>query len=327
MSEEYEDVRRICTNCGVIDNPDVEDRCPSCNDEALDVDDPVDENFLREYFKQRRHSRWMTGAGIGFLVSWILLWEVLIIAGILTVAYMYSNWKKRQLPEPVQRAENYLFQQHRSDTWRLVLVTPLFLSMMLVVVAIAVGLGSGETAEQFAMEPAAVLNGEQWWTTVTYMFLHADVSHLVTNIIALLIFGAVIDLRLGHLKTAVGMVLAGIAGGLVHAIFTAQPETVVVGASAIVFGLAGANLVLVPKRPHLFVLGNLPLKIPTWLLVSVLVVVTTGVHIWLDHPVAWLAHLGGFGFGVIASLPLRSTPIPPVKKRLERRREERIAAL
>lgn len=91
----------------------------------------------------------------------------------------------------------------------------------------------------------------QWWRLLTSGFMHIGPMHLALNMLGLLLVGPAVERRYGHwqfLFLYIGAALAGAAASL-H--FSAN-SGVSVGASAGVFGCAGALLtMLVRQRRHL----------------------------------------------------------------------------
>jgi membrane associated rhomboid family serine protease len=134
-----------------------------------------------------------------------------------------------------------------------------------------------------------VADGE-WWRLVTAGFLHASPIHLLFNMLMLWWFGAPLESLLGRarfLAIYFVSILAGSAGALLLA-----PDSAVVGASAAVFGILGAGLVLERNRIQVFG-GSALLVVAFNLLLSfVLSYVSLG------------GHLGGLAGGAASMLVL-----------------------
>lgn len=82
----------------------------------------------------------------------------------------------------------------------------------------------------------------QWWRIVTSGFLHGSAAHLFGNLVALVILGGVLTIATGPLR----MVLVYATGlfGSALSVLAFAPETLTVGASGAIFGLAGGALVV-----------------------------------------------------------------------------------
>ena len=64
---------------------------------------------------------------------------------------------------------------------------------------------------RFAFVPIYVL--ERPWTVVTYMFLHANITHILFNMLALFFFGPRVEERLGSGHFIALYLISGVAGG------------------------------------------------------------------------------------------------------------------
>lgn len=156
----------------------------------------------------------------------------------------------------------------------------------------------------------------EWLTLITSQFLHGGWFHLVSNMLALYIFGDNVEDRLGHGRFLGFYLVCGIVASLVHV--WANPWSLVpaVGASGAISGVLAAYLVLFPTAR---VFTVVPLFFLPWL-VDVPAVVW--IAIWFASQllngllsiavgaealggVAWWAHIGGFVAGLILVWPLR----------------------
>lgn len=149
----------------------------------------------------------------------------------------------------------------------------------------------------------------EWWTLITYEFLHGSWLHVLSNMLFLWIFGDNIEDALGHVKFVIFYLACGVGAGLAHALFNAGSFGPLVGASGAVAGLMGAYIVLFPHA-RVYVLFRIvipiPLPIPAvwmlgvWFAVQLFNLVVAG-----DSPVAWWAHIGGMAIGAALVVPLR----------------------
>ncbi|MGH9177335.1 MAG: rhomboid family intramembrane serine protease [Acidimicrobiales bacterium] len=158
-----------------------------------------------------------------------------------------------------------------------------------------------------------VFPGKNEYLALVYsMFMHGSWIHLIGNMLFLWVFGNNIEDRLGHVPYLGFYLLAGLAATAAH-IFV-QPDSTVplVGASGAIAGVMGMYLVLFPNVPirTLIILGFFVLfrdVSAKWLLGIWLV---SQFFITPNEGVAWMAHVGGFVFGVVAGLILRATGEP-----------------
>ena len=148
-----------------------------------------------------------------------------------------------------------------------------------------------------AMNPMSVLSG-RIWQPFTYMFVHADLSHLLVNMLGLLFFGTQVERELGSSEFLLYYLLTGFLAGLfsLAAYLLAGAYSVfLLGASGAVFAVLLAYAALFPNS-DIYVWGILPVRAP------VLVVGYTLIEVLFQlfsvrSSVAHLTHLAGFGFG------------------------------
>ena len=144
------------------------------------------------------------------------------------------------------------------------------------------------------------------------MFLHGSWLHLIFNMLFLSVFGNNIEDKRGRITYILFYLLSGAVATAAH--IAVQPNSTVplVGASGAIAGVMGAYLVLYPNvriRSIVFLgffFTFLDIK-AKWLL---------GVWFVLQfftnpaEGVAWVAHVGGFVFGVVVGLIWRGTSEP-----------------
>lgn len=91
-----------------------------------------------------------------------------------------------------------------------------------------------------------LIQSGSWYRMITSMFLHADIGHLVSNMLILYYIGNVVEKHIGHLPYLGLYFLSGLVGN----VFSAGYELITgdfvsaIGASGAVFGVEGALLML-----------------------------------------------------------------------------------
>ena len=159
---------------------------------------------------------------------------------------------------------------------------------------------------------------------VAYMFLHGSFAHVLINSVWLLAFGPVVARRYGTLLFLLFFLTCGVAGAVVHLAWNWGSDAPVIGASAAISGLMGAGFRMIPSGPGQSGTLLAPIfsaRILTWTSLWVVVNVVAGVTglgtgggVQL---VAWQAHLGGYGAGLLLAGPFdwlaggRRKTIPP----------------
>ena len=124
-------------------------------------------------------------------------------------------------------------------------------------VLIFLGLSMGMTEDSaFMMEHGAMyvpylMNGERYYTLITSMFLHFGFSHLMNNMVMLLVIGYSLEPEIGKIRFLFIYLGSGLMGNLVSAWFDVSQGSYAVsaGASGAIFGIVGA-LLYVAIRNH-----------------------------------------------------------------------------
>jgi membrane associated rhomboid family serine protease len=150
----------------------------------------------------------------------------------------------------------------------------------------------------FAFIPARfTLPGAFDWAAIvsplTYQLLHAGFAHLAMNMLALLAFGAGLEIWMGGGRMLGFAILCGFAAAGAHLAVYPESTAPLIGASGAISGIFGGLLRtrLATQRGRL------------WPLVAIWVVMTVitgeaGMPGTGDQPIAWVAHLGGFAAGL-----------------------------
>ena len=150
------------------------------------------------------------------------------------------------------------------------------------------------------------------FTLVTYMFLHADVFHLVSNMMFLWIFGDNVEDAMGHVKYLAFYLLCGIAAALAQTMMQPSSQLPLIGASGAVAGTIAAYLILHP-RVLVWVLAFrvLPLRVTAaWILGMWVATQLFMILINRGDQVAWWAHIGGVVTGSALVVLMRRRDIP-----------------
>ena len=98
-----------------------------------------------------------------------------------------------------------------------------------------------------AMWPEAVVGDGEWWRLLSAIFLHLNTAHLALNMLALAALGPWVERVMGHGRTLAVYLAAGLAstaGVLLLIELGVMEDEILVGASGAVFGLVGAQLLL-----------------------------------------------------------------------------------
>ncbi len=162
----------------------------------------------------------------------------------------------------------------------------------------------------------------RWLPMFTSMFLHGGWWHLISNMLALYIFGDNVEDRLGHFRYLAFYIVGGLLAGATHLVAYHASAVPTVGASGAIAAVLGAYMVL---YPHSRVLTLVPIfyfirivEIPALLylgfwfvsqLFNGLFALAATADMMATGGVAWWAHIGGFAFGMAAAKLI--APRPP----------------
>ena len=152
---------------------------------------------------------------------------------------------------------------------------------------------SPETRELLGFAPALFM--ERPWTILTNLFVHADIWHLVFNMIALLFFGRTMVVLTSMNKFLLVYFLGGLAGCILFWLLNLDRNVLLIGASGAVYAICGALVVLVPKMTVNF-WGIIPM--PLWVFVIIFMVLFS-VPPFAPFGIAWQAHIGGLATGAV----------------------------
>ena len=157
----------------------------------------------------------------------------------------------------------------------------------------------------------AALRDERLLTLLSALFIHADVMHLVGNLLFLLIFGLPAERSLGAWRFLVLFLLGGALANLAAALLMGAPARSIIGASGGVSAVIGAYLALFPNA-RLGVVVPLGLwlefiRVPAAVLIGLWAVLQLAFTFVGPNfgAVAWWAHLAGFCVGAVFALMLR----------------------
>jgi len=131
------------------------------------------------------------------------------------------------------------------------------------------------------------------WTMITGIFVHANVIHLLGNMIFLYVFGNTVEsVTKSKTKMLVPFFLGGILSFPLSTPFF-PPDTTFVGASAAIFTLAAVVMLLKPLRFSWLLLMPVGMVAIVYFLYNAL-----AVYFHVQSDVAYIAHVFGFLLGI-----------------------------
>jgi membrane associated rhomboid family serine protease len=151
--------------------------------------------------------------------------------------------------------------------------------------------------EMGALPANGQLNGD-YWRILTYSFLHLNLNHLILNLALFLWVGRIVERRVGIGRAAIIYFTSVILGAIAILVnYNMSPgQGSAVGASAGIFGLLGAAMVLVYRKDMAGFSQDGGLRRGLWISLAV------GVVMSFLPGVSFAGHLGGMIPGLILGL-------------------------
>lgn len=146
----------------------------------------------------------------------------------------------------------------------------------------------------------ALLDGEIW-VLITSIFLHADINHLVLNLIALLVFGIILEGEIGSRKVFLLFLVGAFAGAFLSSLFY-PPDTPFIGASAGIFSVMTATLLIKP----VWIESYIPIPVGVIALGYILTMIG-GLVTGYPPDVSHVGHLGGVFVGLFYGFLVRGS--------------------
>lgn len=147
------------------------------------------------------------------------------------------------------------------------------------------------------------------WTILTYMFMHADIWHILFNMLWLYWLGQIFLIYLNSRQLITVYLMGGLAGGglylLIYNIFPSfelfRYGSYLVGASASVMAVVFAIATVAPEYVvHLFLIGPVRLKY-----IALATLIIDLISIQYSNAGGHIAHLGGALLGYVFGLRIR----------------------
>lgn len=161
--------------------------------------------------------------------------------------------------------------------------------------------------DTFSLKPAALIGNAgahgsmpAFVTLITYQFLHADIAHLIGNMIFLWVFGDDIERVLGRTRYLAFYLLCGAIGGLVFVANDPHSTIELIGSSGAVAGVVVGYVMLRPCAKITVLIGIIPLRISAYWVVGMFVIS----QLWnlgaaSKSEVAYWCHFGGMLAGAV----------------------------
>jgi len=163
--------------------------------------------------------------------------------------------------------------------------------------------------QNWALLPASISEGSSHLGLLTSIFLHGSFMHLLGNMLFLHIYGDNLEDKMGHFWFLTFYLCAGIFANLAQFMADPYSSIPVIGASGAVAAVMWGYLLLFPKAKidilFIFVIIFKIIPVRAWIVLGIWFVLQ--LYNGLAVPasvsgVAYWAHIGGFVFGILATL-------------------------
>jgi rhomboid family protein len=181
------------------------------------------------------------------------------------------------------------------------------------------------------LQPSSLIGSFAVWQLVTYMFVHADMMHILFNMLTLWMFGVELERLWGTAFFSRYYAVTGVGAGLCTVLVSLLPfgfsqqmyQAVTIGASGAIYALLLAYALYFPHRQIIFIIFPLPAR------VFVLILGSISLLLSVSNPgggVAHIAHLGGLAIGYVylRGNSLRVRPLAELRYRYNKWRIDRI---
>ena len=200
-------------------------------------------------------------------------------------------------------------------------------ALIIFIITIATSLiglfGNTKLIDRSLFRPYWFLRRRQYDTIVLSGFMHADLMHLIFNMMTFYFFGFLLERAIGSTH----FLLLYFAGLLVSHVGTYikqknNPEYACLGASGAISGVMGAYLVLHPHRRVRVIMFRMLTDVPGYVavglwflfqLISAFGMIGLGPQ--AGGGVAFMAHIGGFIAGVVLVKLFAVGSQPPMRRR------------
>lgn len=205
------------------------------------------------------------------------------------------NQVRRELDETIEK-------QRKTEQKKSIQAVP-WVSIGIASLCLVTGILSFVLGESFtdalSLDPVAIFERHQWYRLVTYLYVHADLSHYMNNMVMLYLEGTTLENAFGRWKYLALYHLLGMIAGLGSLAFKVYSGTDVptVGASGAIMALLGVILYLTIRNIRAFRVGAV-----YRIFIMVLLAFYSVYEGFKTPGVDNAAHVAGMAAGIIAGI-------------------------
>jgi rhomboid protease GluP len=150
---------------------------------------------------------------------------------------------------------------------------------------------SPDLVNLLAFAPSDLYRG-RLWTLVTALFLHASLLHLLGNMIFLFVLGRTLE----RVASSKKFLTVFFVGGILSFVFSVpfyKPDVLMLGASAAIFSVASADMLIAPLSFSIIFLAPVGAIALLYFLYNII-----AVYYGISGNVAYVSHVIGFALGI-----------------------------
>lgn len=132
------------------------------------------------------------------------------------------------------KPKNYIMSNNTYITYTLIFS----IALVHILIALSSTIDKDYCVRHFGISPT-LLQDKQYYRLITFLFLHSGLTHLISNLLSLYIFGTRVEKYLGKTAFCLIYFLGGISSGIFSLMFT---KSYSIGASGAIFALESATL-------------------------------------------------------------------------------------
>ena len=214
------------------------------------------------------------------------LWRFILDAILTPIVFIQVLFKRKEwkdLLKPFTDLFDFLFEAKLTMGLIIINIAAYFVSLFF----------NDATLNSLINYPKDLLSTHAY-TLITAGFLHANMGHLFGNMLALFIFGRVVERTIGSWKIGIlyfaALIFSGVFSSLIH-LFLIVDNTGGLGASGAIMGMVSTAILLNPFYLTYELIAPLPVMIVGWLTIYLDII---GVLNPAEDGIGHFAHLGGF---------------------------------
>jgi membrane associated rhomboid family serine protease len=172
-----------------------------------------------------------------------------------------------------------------------------FATILITTLVFILQIGGFVSTSQFGFTPSEVY--QKPYILITSLFLHANLYHLLANMLGLFVFGIIVEEAIGSKKWILLYLTSGVIGNIGYMLLS-NPFIPAIGASGAIFGLMGAAAILKPKQIVFTQFGPFPMFIA-----AIIWTITEIISFFGVDNIAQSAHIFGIIGGMLVTLLLK----------------------